>query len=80
MIVTHFFANGLLGFLQMMVAALGTLLIGRLPQHSALSMVVVVASLALALVFGLLALRGPAQRAAGIDDDLRPRPSCFAIG
>jgi DHA1 family bicyclomycin/chloramphenicol resistance-like MFS transporter len=54
-------ASGLLGFFQMMVAALGTLLIGRLPQHSALSMVVVVlASLALALVFGLLALRQPA--------------------
>jgi DHA1 family bicyclomycin/chloramphenicol resistance-like MFS transporter len=53
-------ASGLLGFLQMMVAALGTLLIGRLPQHSARSMViVVVASLALALVFGLLALRRP---------------------
>jgi DHA1 family bicyclomycin/chloramphenicol resistance-like MFS transporter len=53
-------ASGLLGFLQMMIAALGTLLIGRLPQHSALSMVIVVfASLALALVFGLLALRRP---------------------
>ena len=60
-------ASGLLGFLQMMIAALGTLLIGRLPQHTALSMVlVVVASLALALVFGLLALRRPgaAPRAA----------------
>jgi DHA1 family bicyclomycin/chloramphenicol resistance-like MFS transporter len=53
-------ASGLLGFLQMTVAALGTLLIGRLPHDSALSMViVVVASLALALVFGLLALRRP---------------------
>jgi DHA1 family bicyclomycin/chloramphenicol resistance-like MFS transporter len=53
-------ASGLLGFLQMMVAALGTLLIGRLPQHSAMSMVIVVlASLALALVFGLLAFRRP---------------------
>jgi len=53
-------ASGLLGFLQMMIAALGTFLIGRLPQHSALSMVIiVVASLALALVFGLLALRRP---------------------
>jgi MFS transporter, DHA1 family, multidrug resistance protein len=53
-------ASGLLGFLQMMIAALGTLLIGRLQQHSAISMVaVVVASLALALVFGLLALRRP---------------------
>ncbi len=53
-------ASGLLGFLQMMVAALGTLLIGQLPHDSALAMVVVVvASLALALVFGLLALRRP---------------------
>ncbi len=53
-------ASGLLGFLQMTIAALGTLLIGRLPHDSALSMViVVVASLALALVFGLLALRRP---------------------
>jgi MFS transporter, DHA1 family, multidrug resistance protein len=50
-------ASGLLGFLQMMFAALGTLLIGRLPHDSALSMVAVVVSLALALVFGLLALR-----------------------
>jgi len=53
-------ASGLLGFLQMMIAALGTLLIGRLPQHNALSMVaVVVASLALALIFGLQAVRRP---------------------
>jgi DHA1 family bicyclomycin/chloramphenicol resistance-like MFS transporter len=60
-------ASGLLGFLQMMIAALGTLLIGRLPHDSAVAMVlVVVASLALALVFGLLALRRP--RAA-------PRPA-----
>jgi MFS transporter, DHA1 family, multidrug resistance protein len=55
-------ASGHLGFLQMMVTALGTLLIRRLPHDSALSMVVVVvvSSLALALVFGLLALRRPA--------------------
>jgi len=53
-------ASGLLGFLQMMIAALGTLLIGRLPHDSALAMVVVVdASLALALVFGLLAVGRP---------------------
>jgi MFS transporter, DHA1 family, multidrug resistance protein len=53
-------ASGRLGLLQMMVAALGTLLIGRLPHDSALAMVaVVVASLSLALVFGLLALRRP---------------------
>jgi uncharacterized membrane protein YfcA len=44
----------------MMMAALGTLLIGRLPHDSAPAMVVVVvACLALALVFGLLALRRP---------------------
>jgi MFS transporter, DHA1 family, multidrug resistance protein len=53
-------ASGLLGFLQMMIAALGTFLIGRLPQHSAFSMVaVVVGCLALALVFGLQAVRRP---------------------
>jgi DHA1 family bicyclomycin/chloramphenicol resistance-like MFS transporter len=57
-------ASGLLGFLQMMIAAFGTLLICHLPQHSAQSMViVVVASLALALVFGLLALRRPGAAA-----------------
>jgi len=55
-------ASGLLGFLQMMIAALGTLLIGRLPHDSALAMViVVVASLALALVFGS-PCRAPARR------------------
>lgn len=53
-------ASGLLGFLQMMVAALGTLLVGHLPQQTALPMVTVVgASLALALIFGLIALRRP---------------------
>jgi MFS transporter, DHA1 family, multidrug resistance protein len=57
-------ASGLLGFLQMMIAAFGTLLIGHLPQHNAQSMViVVVVSLALALVFGLLALRRPGAAA-----------------
>jgi DHA1 family bicyclomycin/chloramphenicol resistance-like MFS transporter len=57
-------ASGLLGFLQMMIAAFGTLLIGHLPQHSAQSMVIViVVSLALALVFGLLALRRPGAAA-----------------
>jgi DHA1 family bicyclomycin/chloramphenicol resistance-like MFS transporter len=62
-------ASGLLGFLQMMIAALGTLLIGRLPHDSALAMViVVVASLALALVFGLLAVRRP-------DATAHPAPS-----
>ena len=49
-------ASGLLGFLQMIVAAFGTLLIGQLPHDTPLSMVAIVcASLALALIFGLLA-------------------------
>jgi DHA1 family bicyclomycin/chloramphenicol resistance-like MFS transporter len=53
-------ASGLLGFLQMMIAAIGTFLVGQLPQGNAVSMVVVVgASLVLAVVFGLLALRRP---------------------
>jgi DHA1 family bicyclomycin/chloramphenicol resistance-like MFS transporter len=57
-------ASGLLGFLQMIVAALGTLLVGQLPQDTALPMIVVVgASLALAVVFGLLALRSPGEAA-----------------
>ena len=57
-------ASGLLGFLQMMIAALGTWVIGRLPQQSGSSMViVVVASLTLALVFGLKAVRSLATGA-----------------
>jgi DHA1 family bicyclomycin/chloramphenicol resistance-like MFS transporter len=55
-------ASGLMGFLQMMVAAVGTLLIGLLPQDAPLSMVAVVGgSLALALACGLLALRVPEE-------------------
>jgi MFS transporter, DHA1 family, multidrug resistance protein len=53
-------ASGLMGFLQMMIAAIGTFLIGQLPQATPVSMVAVVgASLALALAFGLPALRAP---------------------
>jgi MFS transporter, DHA1 family, multidrug resistance protein len=53
-------ASGLLGFLQMIIAALGTLLIGLLPQNDALAMIaVVVTSLALALGFGIRAVRRP---------------------
>jgi DHA1 family bicyclomycin/chloramphenicol resistance-like MFS transporter len=49
-------ASGLLGFLQMMVAAFGALLIGELPQGTAVPLVAVVgAALVLAFVFGLLA-------------------------
>ncbi|MBO0739200.1 MAG: multidrug effflux MFS transporter, partial [Alphaproteobacteria bacterium] len=62
-------ASGLMGFMQMMVAAIGTFLIGQLPQSSALSMVAVVgASLTLAMVFGFLALR----RDAGAGRTARP--------
>jgi DHA1 family bicyclomycin/chloramphenicol resistance-like MFS transporter len=54
-------ASGLLGCLQMLVAALGTLLVGYLPQNTAVPMVAVVgACMALAMVFGLLAVRFPA--------------------
>jgi DHA1 family bicyclomycin/chloramphenicol resistance-like MFS transporter len=61
-------ASGLLGFMQMMIAALGTLLIGRLPRDSAVAMVAVVgAALALALFCGLLTLRTPGE-------GLRPAP------
>ncbi len=53
-------ASGLIGFLQMSTAALGTFLLGQLPRDSALWVVVVVdASLVLALLCGLLALRAP---------------------
>ena len=58
-------ASGLLGFLQMMVAALGTFIVGQLPQDSPAPMVGVVGvSLALALVFGFIALRRPSGATA----------------
>ena len=55
-------ASGLLGFMQMTVAALGTLLLGLLPLDSAVAMMAVVGtSLTLAFLCGLLALRRPAE-------------------
>jgi MFS transporter, DHA1 family, multidrug resistance protein len=55
-------ASGLMGFMQMMIAAFGTLLIGRLPRNSVPAMVAVVgAALALALFCGLLTLRMPGE-------------------
>jgi MFS transporter, DHA1 family, multidrug resistance protein len=60
-------ASGLMGFMQMMTAAIGTFLIGQLPPNSAISMIIVVGgSLMLAMVFGLLALlqEGEEQRSA----------------
>jgi DHA1 family bicyclomycin/chloramphenicol resistance-like MFS transporter len=57
-------ASGLMGFAQMMIAALGTLLLGLLPRGSVVAMVTVVgACLALAFGCGLLALLAPAQEA-----------------
>ncbi len=57
-------ASGLMGFAQMIIAALGTLLLGLLPRGSVLAMVAVVgACLALALLCGLLTLLKPMQRA-----------------
>lgn len=48
-------ASGLMGFAQMTIAALGTLVLGLLPRDSVLAMVVVVSlSLALALGCGLV--------------------------
>ena len=58
-------ASGLLGFMQMAVAALGTLLLGLLPRGSVAAMVAVVgAALALAFLCGLLSLRPPFLRVA----------------
>jgi DHA1 family bicyclomycin/chloramphenicol resistance-like MFS transporter len=55
-------ASGLLGFMQMSVAALGTLLLGLLPRGSVGAMVAVVgASLTLAFLCGLLTLRGSVE-------------------
>jgi DHA1 family bicyclomycin/chloramphenicol resistance-like MFS transporter len=69
-------ASGLIGFAQMIVSALGTLLVGALPQDSGLWMAVVVgACLMAALVCGMLGVRhqgglravpaAPAEKAPG---------------
>ncbi len=53
-------ASGLMGFLQMAVAAFGTFIVALLPNPIAVSMIAVVGGfIALALGFGLLALRRP---------------------
>jgi len=58
-------ASGLLGFMQITVAALGILLLGLLPRNSVVAMVAVVgATLALAFLCGLLTLRRPFLRLA----------------
>jgi MFS transporter, DHA1 family, multidrug resistance protein len=55
-------ASGLMGFTQMALAALGTLLLGLLPRGSVIAMVALVGtSLALAFGFGLLSMVAPAQ-------------------
>jgi MFS transporter, DHA1 family, multidrug resistance protein len=56
-------ASGLMGFLQMMTAALGTFLVGQLPRNSALpTNLVVGACLVLALLCGVWAVK-PSQAA-----------------
>ena len=53
-------ASGLMGFLQMTVAAIGTFVVALLPYQIAVSMIAVVGGfIALALGFGLFALRRP---------------------
>ena len=53
-------ASGLMGFLQMTVAAIGTFVVALLPYQIAVSMIAVVGGfIALALGFGLFAVRPP---------------------
>ncbi len=53
-------ASGLMGFLQMMVAAIGTFVVALLPYEIAVSMIVVVGGfIVLALGFGIFAVRRP---------------------
>ena len=53
-------ASGLMGFLQMTVASIGTFVVALLPFQIAVSMIVVVGGfIALALGFGIFALRRP---------------------
>jgi MFS transporter, DHA1 family, multidrug resistance protein len=60
-------ASGLMGFVQMMTAALGTFLVGQLPRNSALpTNLVVGACLALALVCGIFAVRRSAAAAQAL--------------
>jgi DHA1 family bicyclomycin/chloramphenicol resistance-like MFS transporter len=64
-------ASGVMGFLQMSVAASGTLIVAMLPHDSALGMMAVIGGfIALALGFGIFAVRhspgGPRPVLAGI--------------
>ncbi len=60
-------ASGLIGFLQMAIAALGTFLLGQLPQGSALWTIVVInVCLGLAFVVGILTAARPAARRLGV--------------
>jgi MFS transporter, DHA1 family, multidrug resistance protein len=55
-------ASGLMGFTQMIVAALGTYLVGLLPYDSAFGIIIVVGGfIALGLAFGVFAVRQPAS-------------------
>lgn len=71
-------ASGTIGFLQMGFSALGTLLVGNLPQTSALPMIVVVTSfMLLSVLCGVFALRAPATAgsAAGVSEATPRRPT-----
>jgi DHA1 family bicyclomycin/chloramphenicol resistance-like MFS transporter len=55
-------ASGLMGFTQMIVAALGTYLVGLLPYDSASGIIIVVGGfISLGLAFGIFAVRQPAS-------------------
>ena len=60
-------ASGLMGFTQMIVAVLGTYLVGLLPYDSAFGTIIVIGGfIALGLVFGVFAVRQPASGALPI--------------
>ena len=57
-------ASGLMGFLQMMIAACGTFLVGQLPQNTGAWMILLVSGfMLLAFLCGMLALRLPSSDA-----------------
>jgi DHA1 family bicyclomycin/chloramphenicol resistance-like MFS transporter len=60
-------ASGLMGFTQMIVAALGTYLVGLLPYDSAFGTIIVIGGfIALGLGFGIFAVRRPVSGALPI--------------
>jgi MFS transporter, DHA1 family, multidrug resistance protein len=67
-------ASGLMGFMQMIVAALGTYLVGLLAYDSAFGTIIVVGGcIALGLGFGIFAVRRPAAGTLPIVSECQPR-------